>query len=96
MALRGTKLKQPNEKLDYDFDYTKWLIKSANDSISTVSATTSPAGITATAVVIDNGNKVKLWAQGGTSSITYKVEITITTVGGRVKQDEIRIKVKEV
>jgi hypothetical protein len=45
-------------------------------------------------VVLTNG-VVKVWTSGGTDGVTYKITATLTTVGGRTKQAEIRVKVKE-
>lgn len=89
----GIFTKQPTEVLDYDIDYT-----SALDSGDTIAAQTVTAdtGITVDTSLIVGGVKVKIWLSGGTTGNTYKVTATITTAGGRVRQDEIKIKVREV
>lgn len=94
MAILGTFPKQPLERLDYDIDFSEWL--SVGDTI--VNATVIAAtGITAEAPLIDTTQKVvKVWVTGGTSGVTYKVQVTATTSEGRIKEGEIRIKVKEV
>jgi len=38
----------------------------------------------------------KVWLSGGTTGTTYKITATLTTTGGRIKQHEILVKVKEV
>lgn len=96
----GTFQKQPAETLDYDVDYSRWLV--SGDSIeSCISITDSgtPAVAGLSLVVLSTfvtASGVKVWVNSGTSGVTYKVTITATTADGRIKQDELRIKVKEV
>ena len=56
---------------------------------------TVDTGITqSTPSSVTNG-VAKVWLSGGLHGKTYKVTVTLTTVGGRIKQVEILIKVKE-
>jgi hypothetical protein len=97
----GTHTQQPDEMLDYDIDYSKWL--TGTDRIASVvatvepafDATTNPDGLQATYLSHD-GTAVKLWAKGGISGTTYKITLTAETDDGRIKQDEIKFKVKEL
>lgn len=95
MALIATFEKQPADVLDYDIDYATWLPD--NDEIATAVATVTPAdGLEVDlTLIIQNNSRVKIWVSGGVTGTTYKVEITVTTDDGRVKQDEIRFRVKE-
>lgn len=95
MALIATFEKQPADVLDYDIDYTTWLPDT--DAIASATATVTPAGgmTVDLTLVIENNTRVKIWVSGGVSGTTYKVEITVTTDDGRVKQDEVRFRVKE-
>lgn len=94
MAILGTHDKQPNEVLDYDIDFSRYLPTS--DTIVSVVAS-ADAGITLGDTLIMSGGKIiKQWVEGGTTGVTYKVQVRITTNGGRVKEAEFRIKVKEV
>lgn len=95
MAVLATFEKQPADVMDYDIDYTQWL--PSTDSVASVSYTVTPSGALAvnSALVIENGTRVKLWVSGGTNASTYKAEVTVTTVLGRIKQDEVRFRVKE-
>lgn len=88
----NTFIKQPAEVLDYDIDYSGSL--DAGDSIvaKTVIADT---GISVDTSLIVGGNTVKIWISGGTNGATYKVTSRVTTAAGRVREDEIKIKVKE-
>lgn len=93
MTILNTYIKQPAENLDYDIDYSDFL--STGDSIAYGSASVSPVGLTLqTPMVV--GKTLKLWVSGGTDKITYKVTINMTTTQGRIKQDEIVFKVKDI
>lgn len=86
---------QPADTLDYDIDYTDWL---GTDTLSSV-ACTADAGITitdpASALIWGADKKVKVWASGGIDGTKYKITVTVTTAIGRIKQDEIYVRVKE-
>lgn len=95
MALIATFEKQPADVLDYDIDYATWLPD--NDAIASAVAAVTPTGgmeVDLT-LVVENSTRVKLWVSGGVTGTTYKVEVTVTTDDGRVKQDEVRFRVKE-
>lgn len=95
MAILAKFEKQPADVQDFDIDYSVWLagmndtapgpggFTLAVDTGLTISASTLVAGV------------VKVWTSGGTSGQTYKVTCTLSTTGNRVKQSEIKIKVKD-
>ena len=91
--------KQPADVLDYDCDCSD--VVAGGDSVDSVSVAvtdisgveTSPS-LSAVAVVLDD-ETIKLWVQDGTAGTSYKLEFTVTTTLGRVKQGEIKVKVKE-
>jgi len=91
MALIATHTQQPADTLDYDVTYEDWL--EAGDAVESATATVAPAGLDV--VVLIASPIVKLWVSEGVDKTTYKITLTTTTVDGRVKQDEIRIKVKD-
>lgn len=94
MAVLETFEKQPVDVLDYDIDYSNWLPDV--DVVDAVSTNVSPTGLVVnTALITNDGTRVKLWVSGGVDGVTYKVEVTATTSEGRVKQDEIRFRCKE-
>lgn len=97
MALLATYTQQPADVLDYDIDYnadeSPWLL--TGDALASAVATVTPVGLTvATPLVV--GSKIKLWISGGTTGTTYKVTLTTTTTLGRVKQDELKFKIKDI
>lgn len=89
----GTVTKQPAERFSYTIDYSEALTQ--DDNITTVSASVAPVGL-----LVDNVGAydpvVRFWAAGGESGVTYKVTVTVTTDDGRVFQDEVTFKIKEV
>ncbi len=87
--LISTYTQQPADRLDYDIPCEL----STGDSISSVSATVTPAvGLTVTAIN-DNPN-AKLWVEDGVVG-TYKVEVLIVTTLGREQQVEVRFRIKD-
>lgn len=89
----GNFTKQPVEVKDYDIDYSEWL--SAGDNVESATVTVSPTGLTVDAVYI-NDPRIKIWLSGGTDGAAYKLTVTMTSADGRIKQDEFKIKVKDV
>lgn len=87
----GTFTKQPSDTMDYDIDYTDWL--TAGDNVQDA-AVTADDGITVVSTFI-NDPRIKIWLSGGTDKVTYKVTCTMTSADGRIRQDELKIKVKE-
>jgi len=85
--------KQPVEVIDYDIDYSEWL--TAGDNVQSAVVNVEPTGITIESVFV-NDPRVKIWVSGGANGTTYKLTVTITTADGRVKQDEFKIKVKDI
>lgn len=98
MAIIGKVFKQPVEVQDYDIDFTEWLASvvdvapgpATNNNLSIV----APAGITLMSYTLIAG-VVKLWVSGGTDGVSYKIVVTLTSVGGRIKQVELQIKIKD-
>jgi hypothetical protein len=86
--------KQPDEVQDYDIDFGEYLT-SMNDFAQSY-VCVADAGITIASSLLLTGGVVKVFLSGGTDGNNYKVTTTLTTLGGRVKQAEIIIKVKEI
>lgn len=83
--------KQPADHLDYTVDLRRWLPE--GDTITAVD-TNVPAGLIETSLDIYD-RETRVWIQGGTDGEVYKVEITVTTAQGRVKEVEFLIVVVE-
>lgn len=93
MAILSTFTKQPSERLDYDFDFSAWL--NSDDAIASAQFSVVPETLTLDGSVI-RPTYAKVWVSGGENGVSYKITCTASTVQGRVKEDEIRIRVKEV
>lgn len=94
MALIATFEKQPAERLDYDIDYSSWL--ASGDKIISATSVITPTGqMEAISTITQLGKRAKLWVSQGVAGVTYKVEVTVTTEQGRVKQDEVSFRCKE-
>lgn len=94
MALVGMLPLQPDERLDADFDFAKFLTD--GDELVSATASVSPVGELTVSVPVIVGQRVKVWLEDGISGKTYKVTVTATTQAGRIKQDELRVRVKEI
>ena len=90
--------KQPADVQDYNIDYNEWLAgledTAPGPATSSNMTVTADAGIAVNRYTLVNG-VATVWLAGGTDGQTYKVTVTVTTVGGRKKQAEIKVKVKE-
>lgn len=86
--------KQPGETLDYDIDFQEQWLSVINDTISSFTVT-SDAGITVVSSFL-LGGIVKVFVSGGLDGQTYKVTVRVTTTGGRIREADIKIKVKEL
>ena len=87
--------KQPADVQDFDIDFTEWLAAMSDTAPGPGGAIVeADAGITILSSVLTDG-VVKVWTSGGIDGTTYKITATVSTVGHRVKQAEIKIKVKE-
>lgn len=97
MAILGKFYKQPAEVLDYEFDFSEWLADRADSIVSqTVVATAQSTGSAMTVSnVIQVAGVVRFFLAGGTEGVKYKITCTIVTTGGRTKQSEIMITVKD-
>jgi len=86
--------KQPADVLDYDCDFSDWLADRA-DTITSQTVVSSDSALVVGSVSQVNG-VVKAFVSGGTDGGKYKLTYTVVTDGGRTKQVEITVKVKEV
>lgn len=84
--------KQPGERLDYRFDFARWLAD-CGDAIASQSIT-CPAPLHLAEVARMDGSIVAM-VDGGESGKSQKLTCTITTTGGRIKEADIIINVHE-
>jgi hypothetical protein len=87
--------KQPADVQDFDINFSEWLAALADTAPGPLGlAVVSDVGITILVTRLLDGI-VKVWTSGGTNGTTYKITATVITEGGRTKQAEIKVKVKE-
>jgi len=92
--LLGVKIKQPDERLDYDFIYDDWFGADI-DSIDTVDVAIVGTSTMSAVAAPPEAQRVKVWLDGGDDGDVVMIEVTITTVAGRVKQDELEVQIVE-
>lgn len=86
--------KQPSERESYSIEYGDDMPD--NDAIQSIVLDIFPVtGLTVTSV-ITTLTRMQLWASGGLDGVTYKITVTATTTNGRVLQDEVLLKIKEI
>ena len=95
MSVLGAAVQQPNEVLDYDIDYTEFFDGEA-DVIASVATVVEPSGTLNANGSVASDTVVKLWLQGGADGDEYFVTIRTTTSAGRVKEDELRVRIREI
>jgi hypothetical protein len=84
--------KDPDDILDYSFDWTSRL--TSGDTIS-ASTWIVPTGIVKNSDSIGPGSKTTIiWLSGGTIGVKYTLTNRITTVAGRQIDQSVDIKVK--
>ena len=89
----ATITKQPIEKFSYTINYAEAITD--GDNVESVTVTSSPDGLTISNVGVYDP-RVKFWVADGTNGVAYKVTITTYTADGRIFQDEVIFKIKEV
>ena len=94
MSILTTFFKQPNDVQDYDVDFTAWLAGFSPADTGLSKSVSVDTGITLQSSVLNSG-VVKVWLSGGTTGTTYKVTVALTTTGGRTKEVEFRVSVKD-
>jgi hypothetical protein len=93
--------KQPADRLDYDVVASDWLAD--GDTVSSVPTYDVAAltGEVTPSLAVDSidleaaGQRVKLWISGGTAGHDYKVTLLLQTAGGRAKEHEFVMKVRD-
>lgn len=92
MTLLARFEKQPGDTQDFDCSYVAYLAALSDTGLS--ATVTADTGITVAAFMLTSG-VVKSWISGGVDGTTYKVYVTLTTVGGRIKVAEYTVRIKQ-
>lgn len=88
-----THYKQSGDKLDFDEDFSDWLPEGDVVQLAEV-VVDKPEELTLHAVQWD-GQVVKTWLLGGVNGATYKITVTAYTAGGRIKESEFKLRIKD-
>lgn len=88
----GTVRKRPDDQLDYDVTFERWL--SDGDTITDATAVADPSGVTIDRVEVF-GDVVKTWISGGIAGASHKINVTATTTQGRVKEVTFNLRIVE-
>lgn len=92
MSILGRFVKQPNEILDYDVDYSAWFV-GRGDTATSISITTDPG------IVLNGyslvGTIAKAVLSGGVDGEKYKITVRLTTSSGIVREADFSVSVKE-
>lgn len=83
--------KQPAEKRKFSMNFSQLLATS--EILTSISSVTSEtidgqvSDLTITGTTI-NGSNVEMFIEGGTSGVTYRVEVTVNTNGSQILQGD--------
>lgn len=80
--------KRVNDILDFDFDFTAWLMDRGGDNIVSYSVTATGLDVGAVSL---SGGVVKAFISGGSKDVLNSVVCKIVTAGGRTKEVESTI-----
>lgn len=94
--LLGQIEKQPAERQNYFISYSEYLQEN-EIIISAVGTLDKPDELHLIGpLVMDSNKDIEFWLEDGVHGVMYKLEVNITTNLGNIKQDEIRVKIKEI
>lgn len=85
--------KQARDQLDYDVNFEGWLPE--EDTITTVEVTVDDPALQIDLIQY-TGRIVKVWLSDGVNGTTYKITVVVSTSGGRIKEIEFRLRVKDL
>lgn len=103
--LLGKLVKQPIERQNYFVKYGEYLQE--GELLVSITGTFTLEGEIADPLLVDDfaligpvimtgSEDVEFWLEGGLDGMGYKLEFTATTSFGNVKQDEFKVKIKEI
>jgi hypothetical protein len=86
--------KDPADVWDYSLDAREWMA-SVGDTLTAATATITPAGLTLISTAVTAAGIATVRLAGGTAGITYSVELTLSTAGGRTLQRTVTISARD-
>ena len=99
--LIGKITKQPVERQNFYIRYSEYLqdsevLVSVTGTLDVVDPLVPGELYLVGPTILPNSSDVEFWLEDGIAGNTYKLEITAVTSLGNVKQDEFKIKIKEI
>jgi len=91
---KATIKKDPDDVLDYTWDWTEWL-DAIVDTISSKSIVVSGTVVEDSSLIVSGSKKVTAVLSGGTLNETHRVTCRIVTAGGRTADRSIYLKMRE-
>ena len=88
----GIIIQQPVDNIDYLIDATS--IVGIEDELVAFDTSTVPDGLTVISLINDTHTGT-LWVSGGVANTEYKIDMDFTTEKGRVRQDELIVKIED-
>lgn len=88
-----TLLKSPGDKTDYDIEYGSWL--GEDDRIVDVKAKIAGDDDLKISETAWTADVAKIWVSGGTANKTSMINVAVTTLLGRIKNDCFKIRIRE-
>lgn len=88
----GAMRKRPDDTLDYDVSYEKWL--PIGDSLTDATATADSPDLIVDSVSLA-GAVAKVWLSGGIAPNSYTIIVTGTTAQGRIKEVTFNLRIVE-
>lgn len=85
-------IKAPEDVLDYDVDFARWLPES--DVLDTATTEVTGSSLTVTSIDVSQ-TQVRVWVEGGAATETAEIELVVTTAQGRTKSVCFRIRIKD-
>lgn len=85
--------KRSGDTLDYPIGFGKWLTDD-DEITSAVAVVTPPGELVIEKISIANPD-VSVWASGGAEQSTYTILVTAATQGGRIKEVEFTIRIRD-
>jgi hypothetical protein len=85
--------KDPSDEVDYHVNWTRYLTR-VGDTILSSSWPVVPSGITRLTDTHDD-TRATIWLAGGTDGNDYLLTNRIVTVGSRIREKSIMVRVRE-
>ncbi len=85
-------IKDPNAVLDYQWNWSEWLVPA--DSIVAATVTTNSDDLSVNTVNVV-GSIVTAWLSGGVAGVNYRVTCRVESADGRIDDRSISLRVRE-